>query len=76
MASISPSSPAFEQPRVRRREAWEFRLTLGLAYVVILAGLILALPFRIFSTANSGQPGIFADAWVKANAAVPFVFMS
>ncbi|MGF1606623.1 MAG: hypothetical protein ACFB22_09825 [Rhodothalassiaceae bacterium] len=75
MASITQSdSPA---PKLRRQGAREFRLILILAFLVFLTGLVLTWPVRRFFARDSGpRPSVFRAAWEKANASVPFVFMS
>ena len=77
MASISQSQHTSSPMRAKRTGALEFRITLVAAFFVILAGLLLALPFRLLVGSNSGHSGsVFHVAWEKANACVPFVFMS
>lgn len=75
MASLSQSQ--HPNTRMRQRQVLEFRVMLVATFLVILVGLLASLPFRLIAGSYSGHSGsVFHVAWEKANACVPFVFMS
>lgn len=71
MTSLSTS-----QPRARRREASEFRVLYGVAYVLFLTLALLArLSPRSWLGRRDQGKSILAEARDMTSASVPFAFM-